>query len=58
MNDDLGDCAGMSAGEGVPPEWDQVELMFEHAVRCPRCRRWVQRWQLRHRRFRHGDPGE
>jgi hypothetical protein len=57
MNDEPKGCDG-TAAEGVPPEWDQVELMFEHAVRCPRCQRWVRRWHLRRRRFRHGDPGE
>lgn len=58
VTDDQRDCDGTPAGDGVPEEWDQVELMFQHAVLCPHCRRWVRRWQLRHRRFRHGDPGE
>lgn len=46
-------CAGTPAEQGVPTEWDQAELMFEHAVRCPQCRRRIQ-GDPQYRR----DPGE
>jgi hypothetical protein len=52
-------CPGFPV-PGIPADWDAVDVLLEHAVRCPEpsCRRWMKRWRLDGGWMSHGDPGE